>query len=200
MLHFVLLLLQSFCLEVEFLIPCRTQRSAWSLGGMKGIAGCQATAGTFSPSHQNPFKAPQDNRDPDLDLVHGTALRIPPRSPFCPSNQAGWRIPWTEASLQWPPIFKQTRASNAGLSLPMASPIKKYKCDGINEWDSDSCENLWFNCSCELKDANNGLNGKEATWRRENTTEGLLQAGYGTDWFKFTSTHITNIVTHRICM
>ena len=71
----------------------RTQRSAWSLGGTRGTVEWQATPGTFSTSRQS-LSALQDNRDPDLALR--TALRIPPRSPFCLSNQAGWRrIPRT---------------------------------------------------------------------------------------------------------
>ena len=47
-------LFKSVCLVVEFWLP-RTQRSAWSLVGMRGIVGCQATAGTFSSFCQNPF-------------------------------------------------------------------------------------------------------------------------------------------------
>ena len=65
----------------------------------------------------------------------------------------------------------------------MASPIDKCQSDGINEWDSDSCESLWFNFPCELKDADNGLDGKKTARRGENTPEDLLQAGHGTNWF-----------------
>ena len=153
----------------------RTRQSAWSLGGTRETVVCQDITGTFSTSHQS-LSVLQDNRD--TDFAHRTALRIPPRSPFCLSNQAGWRIPRTEPSFKRaPPTCEQTRASTTELwhriSLQMASLDGKCRSVGINEWDSDSSEKLRFNIG-ELKDADNGLYGEETPGRGENTPEVLL--------------------------